>query len=144
MAREIVSEILVETPAGRVWEIITDLGRYEQWNPFIPRARGRIEPGARVEIEVHPPGRKRARFRPRVVQVIPGSSFQWIGRVLVPGLYDGRHFFELHPVSPSSVRFVQRERVSGLIVLLMWSRLSGPVREGYRQMNEALKRRAEG
>jgi hypothetical protein len=136
MAREFRSEILISAPSERVWGIVTDLERYREWNPFIPSARGRIEAGGRIEIMVVPPGLKPVRFRPRVLEMEHGRRFSWLGRVVVPGLFDGHRFFELHDRGDGTVRFVQRERITGLLVPLIWRRIAGPNAEGYRQMND--------
>jgi hypothetical protein len=143
MARELHSDILINAPAERVWQIVTDLERYADWNPFIPRASGRIAPGERIRIEVQPAGLKPVRFRPKVLHVEPGRSFYWEGRLALPGLFTGRHHFELHQNGGGSVRFVQWEQFSGLLLPLIWRRIAEPTRQGYHLMNAAVKQRAE-
>ncbi len=34
-------------------------------------------------------------FKPRVTQAIPNQKLEWLGHLLVPGLFDGRHFLSL-------------------------------------------------
>jgi uncharacterized protein YndB with AHSA1/START domain len=38
--REIRTEIDIRASTDRVWEVLTDLERYPEWNPFITRAGG--------------------------------------------------------------------------------------------------------
>src|SRR5215210_9363232 len=38
--KELHSEIEINAPAQRVWEVLTDFASYPQWNPFIRRASG--------------------------------------------------------------------------------------------------------
>ena len=48
MKHEIRSEIDIEAPPEAVWAQLADLGRYEEWNPFITRAEGTAEAGQRL------------------------------------------------------------------------------------------------
>ena len=36
----------VDAPAARVWEALTAVDRYPEWNPQIPRIRGSLRPGS--------------------------------------------------------------------------------------------------
>ena len=42
------TEIEINAPASRVWEILTDFGSFPQWNPFIRQVSG--EPKDRCSI----------------------------------------------------------------------------------------------
>jgi len=61
----------------------------------------------------------------------------------MPGLFDGEHIFEIEPLGPNRVRFVQREVFTGLLVPLARGRLQEETLAGFREMNRALKERAE-
>jgi hypothetical protein len=63
--------------------------------------------------------------------------------VLVPGIFDGGHKFLLEPTASGATRFTQSERFSGILVRLFSGNLDS-TELGFRQMNEALKARAEG
>jgi hypothetical protein len=74
--------------------------------------------------------------------VEPGRELRWIGRVLIPGIFDGEHGFLLEPTAAGHTRFTQMERFSGVLVR-PFSRTIDRTETGFRQMNEALKARAE-
>ncbi len=40
----------IEAPASMVWEILTDLPRYGEWNPFCVRAESTLEIGAPIHM----------------------------------------------------------------------------------------------
>ena len=42
--------IEIDAPAGIVWEILTDLPRYSEWNPFCVRADSTLEMGAPIRM----------------------------------------------------------------------------------------------
>jgi hypothetical protein len=139
--RHIESAIDIMAPAERVWEILTDFPAYPTWNPFIISAYGKVEAGAWLEVHIQPPGKRAMMFRPTVLVAEPERELRWRGRLLMPGLFDGEHFFRIEDRS-GTVRFVQGETFSGVLVGLVRGAL-GATRAGFEAMNVALKKRAE-
>jgi len=82
-------------------------------------------------------------FRPRVVAVDEARELRWLGRLLLPGVFDGEHRFALHPLAEGRTRFERGERFAGLLVPLVRGRLDGDTRRGFDEMNAALKARAQ-
>src|SRR5947208_11464185 len=141
MSRELRTEIEIAAPAERVWEILTDFDAYPEWNPFIKSLRGRPETSTKLEVRIEPPGGRGMTFKPTVLRAAPNRELRWLGRLLLPRLFDGEHSLRIEPTN-GQVRFVQSERFNGVLVPLFGKTL-GQTREGFVQMNEALKRRAE-
>lgn len=100
-------------------------------------------PGAKLEVRLEPPDASPMTFRPAVLTVKTGRELRWIGRVVVPGLFDGEHHFEIQPLGPGRVRFVQEERFTGVLVPVFARGLDDNTRRGFEAMNAALKARAE-
>ena len=141
--RELDTEIVIEAPTDRVWKILTDLEQFTAWNPFITRAEGDIEEGARLRVHIEPPGGTAMTFKPTVIHVAPERELRWLGRLFLPGIFDGEHSFEMSPSGQGRTRFVQREKFSGLLVPFLWNGLATNTRRGFEAMNSALKERAE-
>ena len=141
--REISTEIEINATTGKVWAILTDLNRFADWNPFIREAAGELRSGSKLNIRIEPPGSKTMTFKPVVTRVAPEREFRWIGRLIIPGLFDGEHIFEIETSDENSVRFIQREHFRGLLVPLLWRSLESKTRQGFNDMNEALKKEAE-
>jgi hypothetical protein len=141
--KEIYTEIEINAPAERVWQVLTDFAAYPEWNPFVRRAEGEIRVGARLHIYIQPSGGKGMSFRPTVLVADPNREFRWLGHLWLPGLFDGEHSFLIEPVGDGRVRFVQREQFGGLLVPLLSKMLDGGIRRGFEEMNQALKLRAE-
>ena len=95
--RELNTEIVINAPADRVWKILTDLKQFSAWNPFITQAEGEIEEGARLRVHIEPPGGTAMTFKPTVTHVAPERELRWLGRLLLPGVFDGEHCFEMSP-----------------------------------------------
>jgi hypothetical protein len=79
-----------------------------------------------------------------VLEAAQGRQLRWLGRLLVPGLFDGEHRFTIRPLGDGQVRLVQQEDFRGLLVPLLAGSLDRRTLPAFEQMNQALKRRAEG
>jgi hypothetical protein len=140
--REVYTEITIDAPPARVWEMVTDLAAYKTWNPFIVESSGQAVLGERLTCRPRL-GRKRiATFHPVVTQVEKERVFAWTGHVLVKGLADGVHIFELKPEGDGTV-LVHRQEFYGLLVPILWKIIERTAEKGFTLMNEALKKRAE-
>jgi hypothetical protein len=142
------TEIRIDAPAEKVWEVLTDFARYPDWNPFIPEADGSIGVGDRLRVRIHPPGKRPMIFRPRVLRADPGRELRWLGHLGIPGLFDGEHVFRLEESRRESgrptTRLVHRESFRGILTPLVWPGMEEATRSGFHAMNEALKARVEG
>ena len=82
-------------------------------------------------------------FKPTVLVVEPERELRWIGRLLLPGIFEGEHSLRIDPIDERRSRFTQAERFSGLAVGAFGSLLKRTAR-GFERMNAALKERSEG
>jgi hypothetical protein len=137
------TEIEIHAPVERVWSILTDFAVYPQWNPFIKSVVGVPQNGARLEITIQPSGSKPLRFFPVVLAAEAGHELRWLGRFILPGIFDGEHRFIIEPLAMGKVRLQQSERFSGFLVGLLRIRLERDTKRGFEEMNRALKARAE-
>jgi len=140
--REIATEIEIAATPAHVWDLLVDFPSYPTWNPFMTKIAGDVIPGARLHVHIRPPGRAGMTFRPIVRVADRGRALSWHGRVLVPGLFDGEHTFELVPIGAGTL-LRQSERFTGLLVSVLGSGLYDATRRGFEAMNVALKVRAE-
>jgi hypothetical protein len=143
MRHRISAEIDIAAPPDAVWAQLTDLAGHADWNPFIRSASGTPAVGQRLVLRMQPPGSRAFTVKPTVTQAVPGSVFEWLGSFGVPGLFDGRHRFELTP-TPAGTHLVQSESFSGVLVRPLRGFLDGGTLSGFRAMNEALRERARG
>ena len=140
MRHVLCTAIDIEADPEVVWRHLADLAAYADWNPFITSAAGEVAPGRRLELRMEPPGGRAVTFRPHVVSVSPASSLEWLGHLGVPGLFDGRHRFDLIPTDEGT-HVVQRETFTGLLVRPLRRSLDRGTLAGFEAMNEALRRR---
>lgn len=139
----LTSEIDIEAPAARVWSVLVNFDTYSQWNPFITSIQGIRAVGNRIDVVIRPPDQKPMKFRPVILANEENRELRWLGRLLIPGVFDGEHRFVLEKLDDQTTRFIHSETFSGLLVPLLRKSLEQNTRRGFDAMNEALKQRAE-
>ncbi|MDS0283085.1 SRPBCC domain-containing protein [Haloarcula onubensis] len=137
----IYTSIDIAATPKRIWETLIDFGAYTEWNPFILTASGAAAEGERLHFNIRPPNGRELSFRPRVTAVVPGQRLEWVGRLGVRGVFDGRHEFRIEPLEDGLTRLHHSETFPGVLVGVLLH--EGSIRSGFRAMNTALKERVE-
>lgn len=138
--KEVRTEIEISAGPEKVWKILADFEKYDQWNPFITKIIGQAKEGGKIEIHIETPGGKNRKYGPTVIKVEQGRELRWLGKSL---LLNGEHIFTIEQLQPGCVRFVHREVFDGLLTSIFGKSLDTDVRQGFEEMNRALKERAE-
>jgi hypothetical protein len=142
VAVTITTETQINASAVRVWEVLTDFASYPEWNPFITSIRGSLVEGSKLQVRLEPPGGRGIKMTPTILSIVPQEQLKWLGHLLVPGVFDGEHRLQVGDLGNGSARFTQEERFSGVLVPLT-GRLLTKTRQGFEDMNQALKERSE-
>jgi len=141
--KELKTEIDINGTADQVWEVLTDFSSFPEWNPFIKKIEGEFKIGAKLKVYMEPPGGKGMTFKPVVKILKPKAEFWWLGSLLMPGIFDGEHIFQLEKIDNNKTKFIHRENFSGLLIPLFWKSLNSNTRQGFEEMNKALKEKVE-
>jgi hypothetical protein len=137
--KEIRTEITIDAPADRVWNILTDFPRYGAWNPFIYEAKGHANVGAKIRIKIRTPGGKEREYEPLITSA-DGHELRWTGKSF---FLTGDHFFALKEIDARSTLLIQREVFRGPLSLFFGENVDEDIAAGFEQMNRALKHQAE-
>lgn len=130
-------------PAATVWQVIVDLARYPEWNPFVVACRSTLVPGSPIDMRV--------RVLPFVAQPQRETIFEHIdGRRLsygvasVPlGALTSRRSHEVEPLSPERSRYHSRFELNGWLAPVVQALLGRRLGIGFTAMSDALIARAE-
>jgi hypothetical protein len=140
--RQISSETEFSGTAQGVWETLSDLGSYPQWNPGFTEAGGRIEVGETLHLTfAKADGSAGTRLHPTVLVADPGHELRWLGRLIMPGILDAEHSFQIHETEPGRVRFVQSERFRGVLVPFLRKLIEVDTLSMFKRVNAALAER---
>ena len=140
LTAEIRTEIDIEAPPEKVWAVLTDFRAYPEWNPFIQKIEGTAAVGETLNAEMHPLHMDSAQsFSPEVLVADENKELRWLGDLLLPGIFDGEHFFQIEATETGS-RLVNGENFRGILLLAFDMDDFLP---SFEAANEALKKRVE-
>lgn len=129
------THIDVDATPEQVWQWLGRPESYADWNPFIISMQGRLIAGEQLLNVMQSTGKKAMTFKPQVLKANAPCELRWRGRLLIPGLFDGEHYFELHRHG-NSTRLHHGEKFSGV---LLWFMNVDTFRADFERMNKALK-----
>jgi hypothetical protein len=138
----IEDRIGIQAPAEVIWEVVSDLAKWSEWNPTYPRAEGEIRIGSILSVDLLLPGQSTQELKPRVLDWVPNEQLHWELK-LMGGLIKTLRYIEITPLAESGCVVDNGEFFGGLMGPSLGKRMRGPVRRGFLAMNEALKVRAE-
>ena len=141
--KELRTEIEINGTVDKVWEVLTGFNLYPEWNPFIKRIEGELKVGSQLNVYMETPGKKGMTFKPVLKLLEPKNEFRWLGSLLIPGIFEGEHIFQLEQISNNKIKFIHRENFNGILVPLFWKSLNNSTRHAFEKMNNALKERVE-
>ena len=139
--KEVRTEIEIDAPAERVWQILTDFDQWSEWNPFLYRAEGRAGQGEQVELFFERSGAKEMKLNCTITKLEPEHEWIWKYHIVWSGLFRGEHSFAVEKIDENHSRFLQREVFNGLLVPMFLK--EAETTSGFVAMDKALKARAE-
>jgi hypothetical protein len=134
------NEIELQATAEQVWQVLTDLDQYSEWNPLLYRGVGKVELGETVEVSAKTAS-KDMNFICKVTEVEPYHQFAWEFHVIHPFLFRGLHIFRLESIDQHTVKFIDREQFKGLLLPMQAKDLETNGLSAMVEMGEALKKR---
>jgi hypothetical protein len=133
--------IQIDAAPEAVWAVLTDLGRYPEWNPLFRQASGQVAVGNRITLRsAHPANGRLMTVKPKITVADPGAELRWVSSL--PGIMSGEHRFALTPAH-GGTRVEQSETFRGLLTAFS-NKTFTRAEAGFGTLNEALKKRAAG
>ena len=138
--RTMSATVDIGAPPMEVWAILTDLGRYHEWNPLFVQADGTVAEGQRIRLRSrHPANGRLMTVKPKITVAQPGTELRWAAGL--PGIISGEHAFTLTRTD-SGTRLVQSESFKGPLASYSGKTFAN-AEASFQALNEALKERAE-
>ncbi len=141
--KNIRTDITIYAPVKSVWQIITDFQRYKEWNPYILEINGKPVEDAKLKIKLQPENLRIITYRATLVKLVPEQKLAWLGDMYMPGLFDGKHIFELSPLSEKETLFIHSEEFAGILTTNLLKKYTEKIKADFEKMNWALKSFAE-
>jgi hypothetical protein len=142
-AMTIEHTIDVAAPPARVYDVITQTADWPEWSTMLQFRGGTLALGASVQLGLRTE-QASYDFTAQVTALDPGRAFEWLARTGLPGLFDGRHRFELSPLGDQGCRLRNVEWYTGLFVpIVSRTAMMRAAPTGIAAMNAEICRRAE-
>jgi len=141
--KSLSTEIIIQSTREKVWKILTGFNAYGEWNPFIREISGDLKVGAEITVTMSIEGRATSTFKPTVLSVVENEKFCWQGKLILPGIFQGTHYFLMEEFEEGKIKFEQGENFKGLFAGMILRKIGEQTLEGFKKMNQALKEKAE-
>lgn len=136
-------EVEIKAPAETVWSVLTDFANYAQWNPLMKSVEGEAKLNSQIKATIEAPGQKPINLKPKITTLIENEELAWRVRVVIPGILDMNHQHLIEKVSDDTVKYIQRETVTGLLSKSFLNKNKRNIEFAYTVINRALKSHCE-
>ncbi len=140
--KSIEKSILLKGTVEQVWQVLVDFESYPTWSPTVKYFAQKPVVGQRCKVMLEQPNGFKITMNPRILRMDTGVELRWKGNLLVPGIFDGEHYFLLEKVGTDQVRLTQGELFSGILIPFC-TKLLLETAHGFELFNLAIKRRVE-
>ncbi len=132
----------VEAPPDVVWQVITDLPRYREWNPFVVACRSSLVVGDPIVMRVHVFAAFAQTQRETVLEHVPGERLCYgIPRAALGSLVS-RRCHEVEALDDGRTRYRSRFALSGWMAPVVDALLGRRLARGFAGMSAAVAARA--
>lgn len=136
----------IDAPAATVWAVLTDLARYNEWNPFCIRAVSTLEMGAPIEMTLINYATAGGPTVPNLEYICacePEKLLSWEFPNLDYWPYPARRDQVIEPIGPKTCRYYSTDAFLGANGIHVF-RFAGPwVKRAFDDSALAVKARAE-
>jgi Polyketide cyclase / dehydrase and lipid transport len=136
--------IEIDTPASVVWDVLTDIEAYGEWNPFCVGIKTTFEMGSLVDMLVHDPNMDTLRVvQERLCAYDKPTLLAWNIPESQNEGYTARRDQIVTPLGPTRCSYVTTDRFGGGMGQAVIDDNRAWIIEGFNAMCHALKTRAE-
>jgi len=142
--QEIRTEIEIAAPPAKVWSILTDISKWQDWNPVINKSSGTAAIGSELNITMcgKEDGKDGPNYSPTVTKLEEAKKFSWRATMMAGFIFTNGKIIELEETS-SGTRLVHKETFSGMMAAMMRGQMEKGVPPMLNKFNNALKELAE-
>ncbi len=142
--QEIKTQIDISAPPSKVWKIITDIDKWQEWSPTINASSGSASVGSELSITMmsKEAGKDGPKYNPVITKLDEPNVFHWRAHMLAGFIFTNDKIFELEETS-TGTRLTHTETFKGLVTPLFKGQMEKGVPPMLDMMNKALKDLAE-
>jgi hypothetical protein len=136
------AEISIDAPIDRVWGILRDFDRYDEWNPFTPKVETTLEIGAPNHLHARMIG-KRLLHRVEYVTRNQPHTLGWEMKFGARFLLHAERVQVLTALDANRTHYVSEDCFTGWLEPLVFALFGNSMRRGFEDCGRGLKIAAE-
>ena len=142
--QEIKTEIDISASPSKVWGIITDINKWQEWSPIINASQGTSAIGSRVSITMmsKQEGKDGPKYKPVIIELKEQDYFHWRAHMVAGFVFTNDKIFRLEETD-SGTHLTHIETFKGMMAPLMSGSVEKNVPAMLDSMNKALKEQSE-
>lgn len=134
--------VRIQAPAATVWQVITDLASYPEWNPFCLEASSTLKPGDPIDMRVKLMGSVKTQ-REWMTDHEPGVYLAYRMKPVPLGALASKRSHRVIPLSDELTEYQSHFELRGWLMPLTRALLGSTLRQGFAGMTQGIVRRAE-
>lgn len=142
MAIDITHDLEVAASAAVVWEVLTDMKKYEEWNPFLLACDSTLKPGDPMNLTVQL-GKSVRNEQEVMATYDEGKGFSYQMKPPPLGALASRRSHEIQAISDSRCRYISRFHLEGWLSPVVNLAVGKHLHTGFDGMSHGIKKRAE-
>lgn len=131
----------INAPAAVVWEVITDLKRYPEWNPFCLQCESSLKPGEPITMTVKLMAKPQKQVEV-MLEYVEGRRFAYCMKP-VPGLLSSFRSHDVEALSAERTRYRSTFQLKQWFRVVVLALLKPKLEAGFAGMTAAIQLRAE-
>lgn len=131
----------IKAPAAVVWEVITDLKRYPEWNPFCLTCSSTLKPGDPITMTVKLMNKPQQQVE-RMLVYVEGQRFSYCMKP-VPGMLSSFREHALESLGPERTRYRSTFHLKQWFRVVVLALVGDKLEQGFAGMTAAVQSRAE-
>ncbi|MEP4473823.1 MAG: SRPBCC domain-containing protein [Lentilitoribacter sp.] len=141
---EIESEIEIAAPVDKVWQVVTEIEKWSDFNSAINASTGIVSLGSAhsVTMRGENPGEVGPQYAPKIISFDEGKSYRWRAVMGAGIIFTNDKVFELQATDDGTL-LKQTEVSNGMMLPLMKGFMQEGVPLILDEMNQAFKAEAE-
>ena len=132
----------IDAPADVVWEVISDLPRYPEWNPFCLECRSTLKPGDPIDMTVKLM-RKPQQQREWMLEYVAGRRFAYQMKPAPLGALSSFRSHDVEATNAQRTRYRSYFHLKGWFKFVVMGLFRDKLEVGFAGMSQAIKDRAE-
>lgn len=142
--RVFAASIEIDAPPETVWDVLTDLPRYPDWNPFTVEVRSTLEVGDPIDMRV-----RMSRLgihvcqREQIREVRPRERIRYGMKTIAEGLLWAERDQRIEPLASGRTRYVTEDTIAGAIAPIVFAIFGTSLEDGFASMARALAEESE-